>query len=196
MFMHSIILTASLLISGIKLNDLNLFHTPLCEEADICHCHKHKLILRSLDKKSCKYINLNKIHAISRMTDITRSSICNYNNVDKNISIENTQLLERVIGNNNITASSYYDRATAEEAIRSALFLDSNKIYTWLIDGNSKNILKMTYLANKNIGYGVKLNSNKIIDMNGITITLKKEKSCEFSILSSYPIYVPKGAKQ
>jgi hypothetical protein len=120
--------------------------------------------------------------------DLERDERCGGHTLDRHVGRTDAELRERLEREPNISAASTWtDRATAEEVVAEALRAEGRRIENWLRRGARRPNLALHYDAGRAIGRSLRHGNNQVVPCTSAVIVLKASGPDGFYVLTTYP---------
>jgi toxin YxiD len=108
--------------------------------------------------------------------------------LDRHVGRTDAELQERLERERNISAASTWtDRATAEEVVAEALRAERRRIEGWMNRGERRPNLALHYDAGRNIGRSLRRGENQVVACTTAVIVLRASGLDGFYVLTTYP---------
>ena len=108
--------------------------------------------------------------------------------LSKHVARTDDELRERLRRERNITAASTWtDRATAEQVIAEALRVERGRIESWTRRGYPRANLALHYGAGRPIGRSLRRGENGVVDATQAVIVLRGDGPDSYYVLTAYP---------
>jgi hypothetical protein len=120
--------------------------------------------------------------------DLARDEKRGGHTLQKHVGRTDDELRERLRRERNISAASTWtDRAAAEETVAAALRADHAKIDRWIDRGYPRANLALHFDAGRNIGRGIEHGESTSVPCTSAVVVLKADSLTSFFVLTTYP---------
>jgi hypothetical protein len=120
--------------------------------------------------------------------DLERDEQRGGHTLDRHVGRTDAELQERLERERNISAASTWtDRATAEQVVAEALRAENRRIESWMRRGERRPNLALHYDAGRAIGRSLRRGENQVVQCTSAVIVLKTSGSDSFYVLTTYP---------
>jgi hypothetical protein len=120
--------------------------------------------------------------------DLERDERRGGHTLDRHVGRTDAELQERLARERNISAASTWtDRATAEEAVAEALRAERRRVDSWMRRGERRPNLALHYDAGRVIGRSLRRGDNQVVPCTSAVIVLRASGPDGFYVLTTYP---------
>jgi hypothetical protein len=120
--------------------------------------------------------------------DLERDERRGGHTLDRHVGRTDAELQERLERERNISAASTWtDRATAEEVVAEALRSERRRIDSWMSRGERRPNLALHYDARRPIGRSLRQGQNQVVPCTSAVIVLRASGPDGFYVLTTYP---------
>lgn len=120
--------------------------------------------------------------------DLERDEQLGGHTLDRHVGRTDAELQERLDRERNISAASTWtDRATAEEVVAEALRAERRRIESWMRRGERRPNLALHYAAGRAVGRSLRRGENQVVPCTSAVIVLKASGPDSFFVLTTYP---------
>jgi hypothetical protein len=120
--------------------------------------------------------------------DLERDESRGGHTLSKHVGRTDEQLRERLRRERNISAASTWtDRASAEEVVAEALHAEHNHVGNWMRRGYPRANLALHYDAGHPIGRSLRRGEDQVVDAAQAVIVLRADGPDSFYVLTTYP---------
>jgi hypothetical protein len=120
--------------------------------------------------------------------DLERDQRRGGHTLDRHVGLTDAQLRERLERESNISAASTWtDRATAENVVAEALRAERRRIENWMRRGERRPNLALHYAAGRVIGSSLRRGDNQVVPCTSAVIVLKASGPDGSYVLTTYP---------
>jgi Bacterial CdiA-CT RNAse A domain len=120
--------------------------------------------------------------------DLERDERRGGHTLDRHVGRSDADLQERLERERNISAASTWtDRATAEEVVAEALRAERRRIDSWMNRGERRSNLALHYDARRTIGRSLRRGENQVVPCTSAVIVLRASGPDGFYVLTTYP---------
>ena len=126
--------------------------------------------------------------ASSDRYDLQRDEARGGHTLKKHVARTDDQLRARLMHERNISAASTWtDRAIAEETVAQALQADYRRVDAWTQRGYPRANLALHFDAARPIGRSLQRGSDHVVDCNSAVVVLRADGPDSFYVLTTYP---------
>jgi hypothetical protein len=120
--------------------------------------------------------------------DLERDEQRGGHTLDRHVGRTDAELQERLQRERNISAASTWpDRATAEEVVTEALRAERRRIESWMRRGERRPNLALHHDAGRVIGRSLRPGESQAVPCTSAVIVLKASGPASFYVLTTYP---------
>jgi hypothetical protein len=120
--------------------------------------------------------------------DLERDERRGGHTLDRHVGRTDAELQERLARERNISAASTWtDRASAEEVVAEALRVERRRIENWMRRGERRANLALHYDAGRVIGRSLRRGDNQVVPCSSAVIVLRASGPDDFYVLTTYP---------
>jgi hypothetical protein len=120
--------------------------------------------------------------------DLAKDEARGGHTLSKHVGRTDAELQERLLRERNITAASTWtDRATAEQVIGGALRAEPGRVESWMRRGYPRANLALHYDAGRPIGRSLRRGEDRVVDATQAVIVLRADGPDSFYVLTAYP---------
>ena len=120
--------------------------------------------------------------------DLERDERRGGHTLDRHVGRTDSELQERLQRERNISAASTWtDRATAEEVVAEGLRAEQRRVDSWMSRGERRPNLALHYDARRPIGRSLRRGENQVVPCTSAVIVLRASGPDGFYVLTTYP---------
>jgi hypothetical protein len=120
--------------------------------------------------------------------DLERDERSGGHTLDRHVGRTDAEMRERLTRERSISAASTWtDRATAEEVVAEALRAERRRIENWMSRGERRPNLALHYDAGRVIGRSLRRGDNQVVSCSSAVIVLRASGPDGFYVLTTYP---------
>lgn len=120
--------------------------------------------------------------------DLARDEQRGGHTLDRHVGRSDAELQERLDRERNISAASTWtDRATAEEVVSEALRAGRGRIEKWMARGGRRPNLALHFDAGRTIGRSLRRGDSQVVPCTSAVVVLRSDGADSFYVLTTYP---------
>jgi len=131
---------------------------------------------------------VSEILATGGSRDLSKDETRGGHTLSRHVGRTDDELRDRLRRERNITAaSSWTDRATAEQVVAGALRAERGRVESWMRRGYPRANLALHYDAGRPIGRSLRRGEQQVVDATQAVIVLRADAGDSFYVLTAYP---------
>ena len=128
------------------------------------------------------------VTGVKERYDLERDEQRGGHTLSRHVARTDAELMQRLERERNISAASTWtDRATAEETIAAALYAERGRVNSWMRRGSPRANLALHYSAEQTIGRSLRRGQSTSATCNAAVIVLRADGTNKFYVLTAYP---------